>query len=269
MGIFDKLHRKIKEIQQSYKDYTLYNEHDENKQRVLNDDTDIWERLRDDSLGMNERELEIKHLLQHINFLQLTKEGEIDLVQRRIEKRIKKETEILERRIEGLNIPGDLQKTFFENSKNIESEFFVINAKKNGTMKVFYESGQLRTEMNFKDDLPDGIGKGFFENGKIQTINHFKIGKENGKFISYHTNGNIHTEYNYVNGFQHGKQENWFESGTIDVEKNMKHGEKHGWSRNYFNNGQIEFEGKYSEGEQIGSHKTWDEEGNLIDETHY
>ena len=78
MGIFDKLHRKIKEIQQSYKDYTLYNEHDENKQRVLNDDTDIWERLRDDSLGMNERELEIKHLLQHINFLQLTKEGEIE-----------------------------------------------------------------------------------------------------------------------------------------------------------------------------------------------
>ena len=49
----------------------------------------------------------------------------------------------------------------------------------------------------------------------------------------------------------------------------MKDGKKHGWSRNYFNNGKIEFEGKYSEGEPIGSHKTWDEEGTLIDETYY
>ena len=167
------------------------------------------------------------------------------------------------------NIPGDLQYTYFKKTTNIESEYYVFNGKRNGPMRVYYESGQLRTEINFNDDLPDGIAKDFFENGKIQTINHFKKGKENGKFISYHTNGNIHTKYNFVDGFQHGKQENWFLSGTIDVEKNMKDGKRHGWSRNYFNNGKIEFEGKYAEGEPIGSHKTWGEEGTLIDETYY
>ena len=270
MGVFDKFFKKINEIKQSYRNYreSYYNS-DELDQLFLKNDIDIWEKLRNNNLGITERELEIKYLSKYIVHLEEKKRTSPSIVWGLIETDIKKTTEILKRRKQQLNIPGDMQKTFFENSKNIESEYFVIDGEKNGPMKVFYDSGQLRTKCNFKDGLIDGIAKGFYENGKIQTINHFKKGKENGKFISYHTNGNIHTKYNFVDGFQHGKQENWFASGTIDVEKNMKFGKKHAWSRNYFNNGKIEFEGEYFEGEPIGSHKTWDEEGTLIDQTYY
>ena len=167
------------------------------------------------------------------------------------------------------NIKGELQKTYHEGTENIESEYYIDNGKRNGPMKVFYESGQLRTEMNFKNDLPDGKGTGYFENGKISTVNSFKLGKEHGEFISYHENGQVHSKYNFLDGLEDGGQENWYENGQLDIEKNMKNGEQNGWSRNYFNNGQIEFEGEYSEGEPIGSHKTWDEDGDLIDEKIY
>ena len=61
---------------------------------------------------------------------------------------------------------------------NLKSELNFKNNKKEGVEKYFYPSGILSEIINFKNDLVTGTHKLYHENGNIKRIKKYKI--ENG-----------------------------------------------------------------------------------------
>ena len=50
--------------------------------------------------------------------------------------------------------------------------------KMEGIGKLYYESGNLRQEGNFKDDKQDGITKTYYPNGGIMYIDIYRNGQK-------------------------------------------------------------------------------------------
>ena len=62
--------------------------------------------------------------------------------------------------------------------------------------KEYYESGQLRKEVNYKDDKREGLSKYYYESGQLKDDSYFM----NGEMISekrYDPNGNLESEQEY------------------------------------------------------------------------
>jgi antitoxin component YwqK of YwqJK toxin-antitoxin module len=70
-----------------------------------------------------------------------------------------------------------ISKEYYENEK-LKEEQNLENSKRNGTWRLFYESGNLNIEGNFKDDKRYGIFKEYYENGKLKRWESYKNGKK-------------------------------------------------------------------------------------------
>jgi len=66
----------------------------------------------------------------------------------------------------------------YYDSGQLETEVNFKNGKKEGTIKAYYKSGQLRSEGNFKNDKLEGISKGYYESGQLQIETNFKNDKK-------------------------------------------------------------------------------------------
>ena len=63
-------------------------------------------------------------------------------------------------------------------------------------MKVYYKSGHLSGEMNFKNDKLEGISNTYYENGDYQYIDTYKNGKKINR-KAYTEEGQLKFEQNY------------------------------------------------------------------------
>jgi antitoxin component YwqK of YwqJK toxin-antitoxin module len=50
-----------------------------------------------------------------------------------------------------------------------------------GMTKVYYESGKLMAEKNYKDGKLEGISKQYYESGKLMAVENYKGGKKLSK----------------------------------------------------------------------------------------
>ena len=69
-----------------------------------------------------------------------------------------------------------------------------------------------------------GVGVGWYENGQKKYEINFKNGKEKGKWIWWYENGHKKYEENYKNGKEDGKWIWWYENGQKKYEGNYKNG---------------------------------------------
>ena len=74
-----------------------------------------------------------------------------------------------------------------------------------GLWKYYYESGQLKEEVNFANNLENGLYKKYHENGTLAAEGEYKAEIENGLWKYYHANGAEQEQVTYVNG----KEEGW------------------------------------------------------------
>ena len=141
-----------------------------------------------------------------------------------------------------------------------------INGKRNGKVKVYYNSGGLKYEGEYLNDKKNGIGKEYYKNGQImfegKYLNDYKIKgkyyvnkqlefegefKNNKKWngIGYDENGKI--IYKLING--NGKIKEYYANNNLEYEGEYLNGKRNGKGKEYSEKGYIKFEGEYLNGQ--------------------
>ena len=83
------------------------------------------------------------------------------------------------------------------------------------TIKEYYPTGELKTEMEVKNKVRHGLYKEFYENGRPKLVKHYVDGVLDGKEESYDSDGAIAQIFNYSRGKKIGKAEIFYASGKI------------------------------------------------------
>ena len=107
-----------------------------------------------------------------------------------------------------------------------------------GRSERFYESGQKRSENNYKDGIYDGVSTDWYENGQKQREINFKDRKQDGLWTYWYENGQKLEEVNYEDGKPNGLITRWYEKGQKKEEGNLKDGKYDGLRTWWYENGQ-------------------------------
>jgi len=97
----------------------------------------------------------------------------------------------------------------------------------NGFKKAYYESGELKQEVNLKNGLFNGAFKQYYKNGKLHISGNFLSGTENGIFKEYYEDGTLQIEYMVIDGQIDGEVKQ-YKDGLLTSILNYKKGKKNG-----------------------------------------
>ena len=119
--------------------------------------------------------------------------------------------------------------TYYENGQ-LKENGEIINGKKLGLWKEFFQDGQLYISSNWEENLRHGVTKVYFENsGNLQTIERYEKGKLNGLMETFYENGNRSIIQYYENGHAH-KREYFDEFGNLKETKIQKFNKPVTWT---------------------------------------
>lgn len=85
--------------------------------------------------------------------------------------------------------------------------------KLNGERTAWFEDGTVRSRGGFVDNRSDGLWVEYFADGTIAQEIRFKLGKYDGPQTQYHTNGKKKMEVTWENGVKQGVERVWDETG--------------------------------------------------------
>lgn len=100
-----------------------------------------------------------------------------------------------------------------------------------GLLKIYFDHGELKTEVMFKNGKSSGIEKKFYPSGLLASAVPFQDGKENGVAKMY------------------------FESGGLRFVTPFRNGLKEGVSKEYYPDGKLKSEILFTQGEAVEGHK--------------
>jgi len=89
---------------------------------------------------------------------------------------------------------------FYRKSGQLLSEINYKNGKRSGLAKDYYKNGKLHHEMYYEENLQHGEAKTFYESGSIHSITPFFKGKIHGIEKKYRENGKLMSEMPYYMG---------------------------------------------------------------------
>lgn len=118
----------------------------------------------------------------------------------------------------------------------------------NGKLRLYYPSGIIGAEIEYKNGLKNGVLSRFYEDGKQAAYEVYDNGILNGGASTYYNTGNIKTEMHYVNGILDGDYKGYYEDGSIKLEGKYLNGKKHGKERLYNTAGRAVNEVIYNQG---------------------
>lgn len=138
--------------------------------------------------------------------------------------------------------------------------------EKEGTLKSYYENGNLYEEAQYAKGKIDGFRKMYFEDGSGVMIEEtYKQGVYDGAYIKRHPNGTIKVRGDYLAGSMEGIWKTYYASGDLKDEVTMHDNLENGPFKEYHENGKIKALGTYIEGEQEhGLLQLFDDSGTLI-----
>ena len=96
----------------------------------------------------------------------------------------------------------------------------VVKGKQEGKWTGWYESGELKRRMNYKNGKQDGPQEGFYLNGQPQLRGHYKNGKQDGLVEGFYESGRLLLRGHYRTGNKVGKWEFYNKDGTLDRVEN-------------------------------------------------
>jgi antitoxin component YwqK of YwqJK toxin-antitoxin module len=143
--------------------------------------------------------------------------------------------------------------------------------------RTWAESGQLRYEGQFKDDVPVGRFTYYSTKGRVESVlDHYPGGKASHA-RHYHPNGKLMAEGRYVGqakdstwvffntdgikrsterwnvGKKYGEQLTYYADGTLAEKSTWVKGVQQGAFEQYFDNGQVKTRANYASGEPEGT----------------
>ncbi|MDR3259322.1 MAG: hypothetical protein LBT51_06855, partial [Fusobacteriaceae bacterium] len=190
--------------------------------------------------------------------------------------------DMLDGEYEEFDIDGNLKIQKLMSNGRIIRDGKEINNLKEGIHKSYYSSGNLETELNFKNGTLDGLQTFYYENGNIMCTANFNTGLLNGIFKDYLPDGTLYSEINYENGLKKGMEKEYYPSGKIygeyinededikiqysynDGKKIIASSEKNGRINNTYENGSILSEENWKYGYLHGSYKEISTYGKIL-----
>lgn len=121
---------------------------------------------------------------------------------------------------------GEIKSWYKKDVKQVDG--FVDNGKRTGTWKLYYESGKLKKQSTYQNDLENGEEIFWFENGNLQKKGNYVNGKLNGKYEWYFENGQKKQEGFFVEGKEDSTWNEWFENGKQKMVGHFTNFEKNG-----------------------------------------
>jgi len=129
----------------------------------------------------------------------------------------------------------------------LDEEFHYKDEKRHGKFKQYHSNGQIEQEGEFNDDEKHGSWKGYNDKGNLIQETYYSMGLKNGVSKTYFGNGEPDVESNYKNGIKNGVYKQFSESGS----------------------GKLECDGEFKDDNPCGVWKTYNEDGNIMDEKIY
>ena len=114
-----------------------------------------------------------------------------------------------------------------------------------------------------KDGLFNGEKREYYEEGEIKAIIPFKNSLAEGTYISYYPNGNMEEKYTYVNGQENGEGFSYYENGKLEEKYFMKNGKLNGEAFAYYPSGKLEVKDFFKDGKKEGESIFYHENGNI------
>ena len=96
-----------------------------------------------------------------------------------------------------------------------------------GIVESYYENGNLRNKVNYKEGEPKGLIEWYYENGQLEKKGNYKEGlREDGLWEFYYKDGQLSYKYNYKDGKKDGVWVNFNQDGSLKKTETWKDGEK-------------------------------------------
>ena len=138
----------------------------------------------------------------------------------------------------------------------------------NGKKVEYWYGDVIQAEYTLKEGNLEGSLKTYYENGELKKQGFYKNGKANGKFIEFDENGNKTAEYNMLEDQPNGLA-TIFEKNKKSIEKVYEKGELNGQYTEYYydddNNLNMKVQGFYKSDEKNGTWYTFVVNDNEID----
>src|SRR3990172_5857393 len=82
----------------------------------------------------------------------------------------------------------------------------LINDNKDGTLREYYDTGELKQEWTFKGGIFEGVSKSFYTTGEVMSEENYLKGKKEGVGMFYYKNGQVAHEDKYTDGVRVSRQ---------------------------------------------------------------
>ena len=168
---------------------------------------------------------------------------------------------------DGTPITG-LVKVYYR-SGALRGEANFKNGKKEGPLKEYYESGALKVEVNWKNGKQDGLRKKYYESGALESESNWKNGKQDGLRKEYYESGALYVEENWKDDKADGIIKEYYESGALKSESNWKDDKQNGLRKEYYESGALKSEANWKNGKKEGLGKEYYESGALKVEANF
>ena len=126
---------------------------------------------------------------------------------------------------------------------------------KNGLLEEFYDSGQLKTRGNLKNNKREGTWKYFTEEGELTNIENYKDGKLHGLQLVFYEKYLLEEVYNVPGGVE--MYEDFYDfdiyqySGQLNQKSYYLDGKAEGTWESFYPGGVLESTNKYKEGKIV------------------
>ncbi len=94
-----------------------------------------------------------------------------------------------------------------------------------GLLKIYFEHGELKTEVHFKDGWSEGIEKKFYPTGLLASAVPFVHGKEHGVAKKYYETGGLRFVTIFEDGLKEGVSKEYYPEGHMKSEIRFEKGE--------------------------------------------
>lgn len=159
-----------------------------------------------------------------------------------------------------------VDKDYYENG-NLKSELPYKNGKLNGTARWYYEDGVIQLEVPYVDDQIEGVNTRYHDNGKKESEEKYVGNIRQGKAVAYSYSGKRIEQKYYVDDTLHGIYRKWHGNGELQITGELVHGLYEGTWLYYNEYGDLIGEGKYKAGK--GMQRFWYPNGAMKSRTSY
>jgi antitoxin component YwqK of YwqJK toxin-antitoxin module len=129
---------------------------------------------------------------------------------------------------------------------------------KNGSEKVYYNSGELAFKVQNIEGKRDGAMVWYDRDKNHLERIYYKMGKRSGNNKIFYDDGTLRIEVNYIDDKKEGFEKFYFSSGKLASEVTYVSGRKEGLQKEYNNDGSLNNEVTYKHGYKEGERRWYD-----------